>query len=158
MIGIGIDPHKSSTTAAVIDPSGCQLAVRRFVVNAGTARQLLAWAAQWHERRFAIEGANGLGRGTAQILVAHGKLVVDVPSTLATKVRLLSTGGGRKSDPAHHGRLSKPRSGPRRDYYLKKTAEGKTHREAPECTQRRLSNVLYRRILHDHQHAQQAAA
>ncbi len=100
MIIIGIDPHKSSITAAAIDSSGCQLAVRRFVVNAGTARQLLAWAAQWPERRFAIEGANGLGRGTAQILVAHGEAVVDVPSTLAMKVRVLSTGGGRKSDPA----------------------------------------------------------
>jgi transposase len=100
MIVIGIDPHKSSITAAAIDPTGCQLAVRRFVVNAGTARPLLGWAAQWPERSFAIEGANGLGRGTAQILVAHGELVVDVPSTLAMKVRVLSTGGGRKSDPA----------------------------------------------------------
>jgi transposase len=100
MIVIGIDPHKSSITASAIDPSGTQLAVRRFVVNAGTARQLLGWAAQWPERRFAIEGANGLGRGTAQILVARGESVVDVPSTLAMKVRVLSTGGGRKSDPA----------------------------------------------------------
>ena len=100
MIVIGIDPHKSSITAAAIDPTGRQLAVRRFVVNAGTARALLGWAAQWPERRFAIEGANGLGRGTAQILVAHGEHVVDVPSTLAMKVRVLSTGGGRKSDPA----------------------------------------------------------
>ncbi|MET4097296.1 transposase [Arthrobacter sp. UYCu712] len=100
MIVIGIDPHKSSITAAAIDPSGNQLAVRRFVVNSGTTRQLLGWAAQWPERRFAIEGANGLGRGTAQILVAHEEHVVDVPSTLAMKVRVLSTGGGRKSDPA----------------------------------------------------------
>jgi hypothetical protein len=45
MIVIGIDPHKSSITAAAIDPSGCQLGVWRFVVNAGTARQLLDWPA-----------------------------------------------------------------------------------------------------------------
>lgn len=100
MIVIGIDPHKSSVTASAIDSLGCQLAVRRFVVNAGTAKQLLGWAEQWPERRFAIEGANGLGRGIAQILVARGESVVDVPSTLAMKVRVLSTGGGRKSDPA----------------------------------------------------------
>jgi hypothetical protein len=68
--------------------------VRRFVVNAGTAKQLLGWAAQWPERRFAIEGANGLGRGTAQALVARGESVADVPSTLAMKVRVLSTGVG----------------------------------------------------------------
>lgn len=100
MIIIGIDPHKSSITAAAVDDSGRELGVRRFVVNAGTAKQLLGWAAQWPQRRFAVEGANGLGRGTAQILVSGGEHVVDVPSTLAMKVRVLSTGGGRKSDPA----------------------------------------------------------
>lgn len=100
MIGIGIDPRTSSTTAAAIGPAGCQLAARSFVVNAGTARALLGWAAQWPERRFAIEGAYGQGRGTAQVLGAHGEPVVDVPSTLAMKVRVLFTGGGRKSDPA----------------------------------------------------------
>ncbi|WP_285314259.1 hypothetical protein [Pseudarthrobacter sp. fls2-241-R2A-168] len=62
MIVIGIDPHKSSITASAIDSTGCQLAGRRFVVNAGTAKQLLGWGARWPERRFAIEGANGLGR------------------------------------------------------------------------------------------------
>lgn len=40
MIVIGIDPHKTSITASAIDSLGCQLAVRRFVVNAGTAKQL----------------------------------------------------------------------------------------------------------------------
>lgn len=100
MIVIGIDPHKTSITASAIDSTGCQLAVRRFVVNAGTAKQLLGWAAQWPERRFAIEGANGLRRRIAQILVAGGESVVDVPSTLAMKVRVLSTGDSRKSDPA----------------------------------------------------------
>jgi transposase len=32
--------------------------------------------------------------------VADGESVVDVPSTLAMKVRVLSTGGGRKTDPS----------------------------------------------------------
>ena len=45
------------------------------------------------------KGANGLGRGIAQVLVTADKDVVDVPSTLAMKVRVLSTGGGRKTDP-----------------------------------------------------------
>lgn len=47
MITIGIDPHKSSLTAVAVDPSGRQLRARRFVVNAGTLRALLAWAAGW---------------------------------------------------------------------------------------------------------------
>jgi hypothetical protein len=96
---IGIDPHKSSLTAVAIDNSGTNLATRRFIVNAGTAAALTKWTDRWASRKFAIEGANGLGRGIAQVLVAAGEDVVDVPSTLAMKVRVLSTGGGRKTDP-----------------------------------------------------------
>ena len=99
MVIIGIDPHKSSLTAVAIDGTGTALATRRFIVNAGTPAALAKWTSRWALRRFAIEGANGLGRGIAQALVAAGEDVVDVPSTLAMKVRLLSTGGGRKTDP-----------------------------------------------------------
>ena len=99
MVIIGIDPHKSSLTAVAIDNSGTNLATRRFVVNAGTPAALGKWSQRWTVRRFAIEGANGLGRGIAQALVAADEDVVDVPSTLAMKVRVLSTGGGRKTDP-----------------------------------------------------------
>jgi hypothetical protein len=60
---------------------------------------LAKWTRRWASRRFAIKGANGLGRGIAQVLVTADKDVVDVPSTLAMKVRVLSTGGGRKTDP-----------------------------------------------------------
>ena len=100
MIVIGIDPHKSSLTAVALDPMGMELGRRRFVVNAGTLTQLMAWAGQWPQRRFAVEGALGLGRGIAQLLATAGEQVVDVPATLAMRARLLTTGGGRKSDPA----------------------------------------------------------
>lgn len=59
---------------------------------------MLAWAAGWPQRQFAVEGAHGLGRGIAQQLTAAGEHVLDVPATLAARVRLLSTGGGRKTD------------------------------------------------------------
>jgi transposase len=98
VIIIGIDPHKSSLTAVAIDASGKPVGHRRFVVNAGTFAQLTKWVAAWPQRRFAIEGANGLGRGIAQQLAAAGEHVVDVPATLSVRARLLSTGGGRKSD------------------------------------------------------------
>ncbi|GHB32074.1 transposase [Streptomyces chryseus] len=55
---------------------------------------------QWPERRFAVEGAGGLGRTLAQQLAAAGEDVVNVPSTLSARARLLSTGGDRKTDPA----------------------------------------------------------
>jgi transposase len=100
VIMIGIDPHKSSLTAVAMDPAGRQLGQRRFVVNAGTLRQLTRWAAAWPSRRFAVEGANGLGRSIAQQLAAADEQVLDVPATLAARARLLATGGGRKTDTA----------------------------------------------------------
>ncbi|MFB6990967.1 IS110 family transposase [Streptomyces sp. NPDC056304] len=98
MILIGVDPHKSSHTAVAVDAAGHQVAQRRFVVNAGTFRQLMRWCEQWSDRRFAVEGAGGLGRSLAQQLAAAGENVVDVPSTLSARARLLATGGDRKSD------------------------------------------------------------
>lgn len=47
-----------------------------------------------------MEGAGGLGRTLAQQLAAAGEDVVDVPSTLSARGRLLATGGDRKTDPA----------------------------------------------------------
>src|SRR4029450_9600546 len=73
MITIGIDPHKASLTAVAVDPSGRSLGQRRLLVNAGTLTQLTAWAAGWPARRFAIEGAYGLGRPIAQQLAAAGE-------------------------------------------------------------------------------------
>ncbi|MET8912777.1 IS110 family transposase [Micromonospora sp. NPDC004551] len=100
VITIGIDPHKASLTAVALDPTGRQLATRRVTVNAGTYKTLMGWAGRWPQRRFAVEGANGLGRGIAQLLAANGEDVVDVPATLAARARLLDTGGTRKNDPA----------------------------------------------------------
>lgn len=72
VITIGIDPHKSSHTAVAIDAAGHKIGQRRFVVNVGTFRQLMRWSEQWPERRFAVEGAGGLGRTPAQQLAAAG--------------------------------------------------------------------------------------
>jgi transposase len=115
VITIGIDPHKATLTAVAVDPSGRPLGHRRLLVNAGTLKQLMAWAVGWPARRFAVEGAYGLGRPIAQQLAAVGEQVLDVPATLAARARLLSTGGGRKTDTAdaasvaqvalHHPRL-----------------------------------------------------
>jgi transposase len=100
VITIGIDPHKASLTAVALDPTGHQLASRRVTVNAGAYKTLMTWTARWPQRRFAVEGATGLGRGIAQLLTAHGEDVVDVPAKLSARARLLDTGGTRKTDPA----------------------------------------------------------
>jgi transposase len=94
---IGIDPHKGSHTAFAIDARERQL--RRIRVRcAGQAEGLLQWAARWPKRRWAIEGARGLGQLLAQQLIAAGEQVVDVPPKLGARVRLLDTGQINKND------------------------------------------------------------
>lgn len=98
MITIGIDPHKRSLTAAALDPHSRLLSQLRVPTTGQAAQQLLTWAAAWPERRWAVEGATGLGRGIAQLLVAAGEQVLDVPAKLAARARLLSTSSARKTD------------------------------------------------------------
>src|SRR5205807_6877771 len=61
--------------------------------------ELLAWAAGFEERTWAVEGAGGVGYLLAQQLVAAGEHVVDVPATLASRVRVLGSGRSNKNDP-----------------------------------------------------------
>nr|WP_275116300.1 transposase [Streptomyces sp. SceaMP-e96] len=61
-------------------------------------RSLLSWARKWPERRWAVEGATGLGWHLAQWLVARGESVVDVHASATARIRQLSKGGGRKND------------------------------------------------------------
>ena len=98
MITIGIDPHKSSHTAAAVGERGELIAELRVAADRSTTKRLLTWAGQWPERRWAIEGAGGLGRLLAQHLVIAGETVMDVPAKLAARVRLLDAGHGRKTD------------------------------------------------------------
>ncbi len=98
VITIGIDPHKTSVTAAALDPVGETVGHRRVACTAKTADQLIGWADAWPDRRWAVEGASGLGRGVAQQLIAAGEQVIDVPAKLAARARLLGSGSSRKSD------------------------------------------------------------
>lgn len=63
-------------------------------------RQLRGFAQRWSDPGWAIEGAAGLGAPLTQRLTADGIDVVDVPAKLAARVRVLSTGHGRKTDEA----------------------------------------------------------
>jgi transposase len=98
VITIGIDPHKASHTAVALDANGETLGELRVLADASMLARLQAWATAWPERVWAIEGAGGLGRLLAQQLVAAGEIVVDVPSALATRARVLARGHGRKRD------------------------------------------------------------
>ncbi len=96
---IGVDPHKATHTAVVIGPGEEPLGELRIRASAGQAEKLVAWAADWPERTWAVEGAAGLGRLLAQQLVAAGERVLDVQPKLASRVRLLQAGDTNKNDP-----------------------------------------------------------
>jgi hypothetical protein len=55
-------------------------------------RELMRWAKQFPDRRWAVENARRLGCHLAQRLVARGEVVLDVPSTATARVRELSRG------------------------------------------------------------------
>jgi transposase len=96
---IGVDPHKASVAAAVVDEgTGELLECASFLQNRAGLRSLERWAKRFGERRWAVENAGGLGRHLAQRLVASGESVVDVPSKLSARVRVLSIGNARKND------------------------------------------------------------
>jgi transposase len=96
---IGVDPHKATHTAVVIGPAEEPLGELRVRASAGQAQELVAWAVDWPERAWAVEGAAGLGRLLAQQLVAAGERVLDVQPKLASRVRLLQAGDTNKNDP-----------------------------------------------------------
>jgi len=96
---IGIDPHKASHTAVVISAAEEALGELRVRASAGQAEQLLAWAAAWPQRTWAVEGAAGLGHLLARQLLSAGERVLDVQPKLGARVRLLAAGDTNKNDP-----------------------------------------------------------
>jgi transposase len=105
---IGVDPHKASHTAAALDEHGHLLGQQRITATLEGYQALRAWAERWPQRCWAVEGAHGIGRALAQWLVSDGEQVLDVPAKLAARVRVLSTGHGRKSDPTTPSRWRSP--------------------------------------------------
>ncbi|WP_207921312.1 IS110 family transposase [Micromonospora sp. KC721] len=94
-----MDPHKASWTAVAVDNRLQPLAAIRVEVNRDGYRQLRRFAGRWSHAVWAVEGATGLGATLTSRLAADGVDVVDVPAS-ARRVRMLSTGHGRKTDQA----------------------------------------------------------
>ena len=99
MFVIGIDPHKRSHTAAVLDDAVALVGQVRVTADRWQRDRLLWFAAPFEPRTWAVEAAGGLGALLAQQLVAAGERVVDVPPGLSARVRLLDSGRTDKSDP-----------------------------------------------------------
>ena len=95
---IGIDPHKALHAACAIDQHETELGRLELRTGPRQISELLAWATPFECRSWAIESAGGLGYLLAQQLVARGELVVDVPATLSSRVRVLGSGRSTKND------------------------------------------------------------
>jgi transposase len=101
---IGVDPHKGSHTAAALESGEEVIAECRFDADGRQLGRLLEWAEAFRPRCWAVEGATGPGALLARQLVA-GEQVVDVPSTLTARVRLLDRDRSDKTD-AHDARAA----------------------------------------------------
>ena len=96
---IGVDPHKASHTAVAIDEAEDELSSVKVRATRRQVDQLVSWAEPFEKRTWAIESAGGLGYLLAQQLVARGEDVLDVPATLASRIRVLATSRSNKNDP-----------------------------------------------------------
>lgn len=99
MVSIGIDTHKASLAVSVVDELGRQLATRTVGNDPRGHAALLTWIQrQAAPRRVGIEGAGSFGAALAEVLVAAGEAVVEVPAQFTDRERraLLQRG---KSDP-----------------------------------------------------------
>jgi transposase len=85
-------------TIEVVDADGQVLANGRFDTTSSGVQLMSGNVAQWRHRRWAVEGANGMGRPLAQRLLAQGETVLDVPAKLAARVRVFDPGNARKTD------------------------------------------------------------
>jgi transposase len=102
---IGIDPHKASHTATVIDCDERLLAEVRVRADRDQRDRLLGWADRFAPRVWAVEGATGIGALLAQQLLTAGEIVLDVPPALSARVRLLDSGRKDKTD-SHDARAA----------------------------------------------------
>ena len=103
---VGIDPHKRTLTATIVDPRGGLVASEHFRVSGDGHRALEAWALQFGAIvRIGVEGASAWGRHTAVFLVGHGYDVRDVcPNRTAQHDRARQRG---KSDTLDSERIAR---------------------------------------------------
>src|SRR5262245_35048773 len=77
---VGVDPHRRTFTATLLDPRGGEIDHVHFANNREGHAAALVWATEHGTiERWGVEGASGLGRHLAEFLVAAGCDVRDVP-------------------------------------------------------------------------------
>jgi transposase len=98
MVTIGIDAHKRGHTVVAVDEQGRQLAARTVGTTSADDLELVAWAARFVERRWAVEDCRHRSRRLERDLLAAGEQIVRVPPKLIANARDAARSFG-KSDP-----------------------------------------------------------
>jgi transposase len=99
MVTIGIDAHKRSHTAVIVDEQGRQLALKTFGTTTADHLALLAWARERGEQlAWAVEDCRHLSRRLERDRLAAGERIVRVPPKLMANTRDSARTYG-KSDP-----------------------------------------------------------
>lgn len=88
MMVVGVDSHKDTLVCAVVDEAGRAAGSESFPNTAGGHEAMWAWTQGLGSVvRVGIEGSGSYGRGLAQLLVASGAVVVDVPPQMTERAR-----------------------------------------------------------------------
>lgn len=91
---IGMDPHKATNAVAAIDERGELLEYAVFSTNRPGLRSLARWGKRFPKRRWAVEGAGGLGRSVRRPTPSRHRRDGRgrIPAKLSSRVRLLAMG------------------------------------------------------------------
>ena len=88
MIVIGIDAHKRSHTAVIVNELGRRLATKTVGTTSADPLALLRWAAEHDQQRvWAVEDCRNMTRRLEADLLGAGERVVRVPTKLVTGAR-----------------------------------------------------------------------
>ncbi len=87
MFVIGIDSHKDTLSACLVDHLGTALEYRTIANTPTGHRQLIDWAHTTNAARVAVEGSGTFGRPAAVAAMAAGLDIREVPPQLTAQVR-----------------------------------------------------------------------
>ena len=87
MAVIGIDSHKDTLAGCLIDAGGAPMEHRTISNTAAGHAELVAWAQSAGVERVGIEGSGNFGRPAAQVLIASGVTVSEVPPQMTAAAR-----------------------------------------------------------------------
>ena len=87
MFVIGIDSHKDTLSACLVDHLGTALEYRSIPNTPAGHRQLIDWAHTTNAARVAVEGSGTFGRPAAVAAMAAGLDIREVPPQLTAQVR-----------------------------------------------------------------------